>query len=146
MVLRIHVRWLETRSKASGKPRAHGMFHETIPMTFPPAVNGPPESPWQIPCPACLNVQILWSKTKAAFPAVWRARQSALVRVVVVNDWSWFGSGPPVTAVPPHPETTAVTPPPIVAAPKGIDATLALKPMVVPVWTTDTSLAMVWAL
>lgn len=78
------------------------MFHETIPMTLPPVANGPPESPWQIPCPACLNVQILWSKTKAALPAVWRARQSALVKVVVVNCWSWLGRGPPVMAVPPQ--------------------------------------------
>lgn len=143
---RIHARKWWVRSNASGHPRAQGMFHETVPISDPPETKGPPESPWQIPCPDRVNVQILWSKTKAAFVAVWRARQSALVKVVVVKAWSWFGAAPPVTAVPPHPVTMALAPPPVNADAKGMALTLLLKPMTVAVWTTETSLAIVCAL
>jgi hypothetical protein len=127
MVLRIQVRKKETRSNASGNPRAHGMFHETVPMTAPPETSGPPESPWQIPCPAWVKVQILWSKTKAALPVEWRFRQSALVKVLVLSPCSWFGA---LTV-------------PTWADPKAIADTWVLKEMTVAVCTTETSLAMV---
>jgi len=114
-------------------------------MSCPFKVNGPPESPWQIPCPSLVNVQILWSKTKAAFAAVCLARQSAFVNVVFVRRWSWFGDAPPLWVVPPHPETTVVCPPPIVLPFKGIARALVVNAIAVAVSTTDMSLAIVFA-
>lgn len=114
------------------------MFHETVPITWPAATKGPPESPWQMPCPAMVKVQILCSKTNWALPAVWRSRQSALVKVVVVSHWRLFGAGPPVTAVPPHPETIALTPPPTWADPRATGWTLALRVINAAVRTTET--------
>lgn len=41
-----HARKDDIRAHESGYPDAHGtMTHEAIPITMPPATNGPPESP-----------------------------------------------------------------------------------------------------
>lgn len=53
--------------------------------------------------------------------------QSALVKVVVVKTWRLLGAGPPVMAVPPHPVTTAETPPAVAAEAMAIGRTLAVK-------------------
>lgn len=135
MLLLIQLYQCETRSYPSGKPRAHGIFQLTIPMTEPAAVKGPPESPWQMPCPAWVKVQILLSRTKWAFVPI-RIAQSALVIVCLVIHCKLFGAGPPLTEVPPHPETTDVTPPPINSLPTRIGATLAVQTNG---WTTRTT-------
>lgn len=64
--------------------------------------------------------------------------QSALVKVVVVKVWRLFGAGPPVIAVPPHPVTIALTPPPVAAEAIAIARTFVLKVIVVSVCTTPT--------
>lgn len=114
------------------------MFQLTIPITEPPAVNGPPESPWQMPCPAWVKVQILLSTTKWALFCM-RTAQSAFVRVCLVIHCKIFGAGPPLTDVPPHPETIEETPPPMNALPTRIGATLAVKMKLLVTRTTQTS-------
>lgn len=70
------------------------MTHEAIPMTLPPTESGPPESPKQIPCPACVNEQRVESKTNWAFPVVWAFRQATFVKVWVVMNCKLFGADP----------------------------------------------------
>lgn len=53
--------------------------------------------------------------------------QSELVKVVVSKAWRLFGAGPPVIVVPPHPVTTAVTPPPVAAEAMAIGRTLVVN-------------------
>lgn len=66
---KIHVRCDEMRQYTSGAPTPHGMPHDTQPTSVVPTTNGPPESPMQVPCPDWVNVQMVLSKTRAAFAA-----------------------------------------------------------------------------
>lgn len=68
-----------------------------------------------------------------------RTAQSAFVRVCLVIHCKIFGAGPPLTDVPPHPDTIAETPPPMNALPTRIGATLAVKTKLLVTRTTQTS-------
>lgn len=69
----------EIRVYPSGNPLPHGRApHETIPINWPRAVNGPPESPVHVPVPIPRNVQIVLSCTKRALSAS-RRRHSSFV-------------------------------------------------------------------
>lgn len=98
----------------------------------------------QVPCPARVNVQIFDAWIKLAFPAVWRERQSALVKVCVFKNCKLFVEDPG-WAVCPQPDTWALTAPWLADA-NGMARVAAFMVMVPLTCTVEMSLARVFEL
>jgi hypothetical protein len=96
----------------------------------------------QVPCPARVKVQMVLSKTRAAFPALNLPRQSALVKVVRVTNCK-LAAADPGWLVCPHPEATAEAPPPTKADPRAAGAMVAVEATLEEVWIREISLARV---
>lgn len=94
------------------------------------------------PCPERVKVQMVLSKTRAAFAALNRERQSAFVKVWTVKNCK-LAAADPGLEVCPQPEATTETPPPTKADPREAGAMVEVVATLLDVSRSEISLASV---